>query len=282
MTLGREQLPWSADIWRAIDDAVNNEVQRTCVAARIVPLQTPAPPPDAPTVPADIIDGATMTVDESVVTPIVELGVEFRLTRQQIGNEANVATAVSLAVRAANLLARAEDVVLFQGDEGLKDPLLKAVKRAGGNPGAGLLRSADLSITVDPIGGGKYGKNTFVALAVAYSQLQARGHYGPYALVVRSEIYADAYAPLPDTLVLTADSIKPMVSLGFYGTATIPPLSGVLVSVGGNTVDLVSSVNPITEFLQIDPDGEYRFKVFERFALRVKDKTAIVRLEFKR
>ena len=121
-----------------------------------------------------------------------------------------------------------------------------------------------------------------MAFADAYSQLQAKGHYGPYALVVRSEIYADAYAPLPDTLVLPADSIKPMVSLGFYGTATIPPLSGVLVSVGGNTIDLVSSFNPATEFLQIDPDGAYQFKVFERFALRVKDKTAIVRFEFKK
>jgi uncharacterized linocin/CFP29 family protein len=282
MSLGREQLPWSDDVWSSIDTAVNNEVQRTCVAAKIIPLLTPAPSPDVATVPADLIDSATMTVDESTVTPIVELGVEFRLTRQQIGNEADVATAVSLATRAANLLARAEDVVLFQGESGLKDPLLSSVKVAGGSPGAGLLSSADLAVPVAPVGSGAYGKNTFVAFANAYSQLQSKGQYGPYALVVRSEIYADAYAPLPDTLGLTADSIKPMVPLGFYGTATLPLLSGVLVSVGGNTMDLVSSFNPTTEFLQIDPDGEYRFKVFERFALRVKDKTAIVRFEFRK
>ena len=102
MSLGREQLPWSNDIWSSIDSAVNAEVQRTCVAAKIIPLHAPAPSPDVPTVPADIIDSATMTVDESAVTPIVELGVEFRLTRQQIGNEADVGTAVSLATRAAN------------------------------------------------------------------------------------------------------------------------------------------------------------------------------------
>jgi uncharacterized linocin/CFP29 family protein len=282
MSLGREQLPWSDDVWSSIDSAVNGEVQRTCVAAKIIPLHAPAPSPDVPTVPADIIDSATMTVDESAVTPIVELGVEFRLTRQQIGNEADLATAVSLATRAANLLARAEDVILFQGKNGLQDPLLASVKQAGGSAGTGLLNSADLTIPVASIGADAYGKNTFVAFANAYSQLQAKGHYGPYALVVRSEIYADAYAPLPDTLVLPADSIKPMVSLGFYGTATIPPLSGVLASVGGNTMDLVSSFNPATEFLQIDPDGAYRFKVFERFALRVKDKTAIVRFEFRK
>ena len=41
-SLGREQLPWSDDVWSSIDTAVNNEVQRTCVAAKIIPLQTPA------------------------------------------------------------------------------------------------------------------------------------------------------------------------------------------------------------------------------------------------
>lgn len=282
MSLGREQLPWSNDVWSSIDGAVNAEVQRTCIGAKIIPLYAPAPSSDASTVPADVIDTVTMTADESAVTPIVELGVEFRLTRQQIGSEPDVGTAVSLATRAANVLARAEDVILFQGKDGLKDPLLKSVKQGGGSLGAGLLSSADLAITVNPIGTDSYGKNTFVSFANAYSQLQSKGHYGPYAFVVRSEIYADAYAPLPDTLVLPADSVKAMVSLGFYGTAAIPLLSGVLVSVGGNTMDLVSSVNPTTEFLQIDPDGGYRFKVFERFALRVKDKTAIVSFEFKK
>ena len=251
MGLGREQLPWSNDVWSGIDGAVNAEVQRNCVAAKIIPLHAPAPPSDAPTVPSDIIDSATMTADESAVTPITELGVEFKLTRQQIGGEADVGTAVSLATRAANMLARAEDVILFQGKDGLGDPLLKSVKRAGGNPGAGLLSSADLTIAVNPIGADAYGKNTFVSFATAYSQLQSKGHYGPYGLIVHTEVYADAYAPLPDTLMTPANSIKAMASLGFYGTATIPQFSGILVSVGGNTLDLVSSVNPTTEFLQI-------------------------------
>jgi uncharacterized linocin/CFP29 family protein len=282
MSLGREQLSWSDDVWKSIDDAVHDEVQRTAVAAKFIPLHAPAPAPDVATVPSDIIDNATMMIGESAVTPIVELGVEFRLTRQQIGSEADLATAVSLATRAANLLARAEDTVFFQGDNGFKDPLFKSVKRSGGSAGAGLLSSADLSVSADPIAPGVYGQHTFVAFAEAYAQLQSKGHYGPYALAVRSEIYADTYAPLPNTLVMPADSIKPMVSLGFYGTATIPPARGAMVSVGGNTMDLVASVDPVTEFLQIDPDGAYRFKVFERFALRVKDKTAIVRFEFKK
>jgi hypothetical protein len=35
-----------------------------------------------------------------------------------------------------------------------------------------------------------------------------------------------------------------------------------------------------TAFMQQDTDGAYRFRVLERFALRLKDIGAIVRLEF--
>jgi hypothetical protein len=35
-----------------------------------------------------------------------------------------------------------------------------------------------------------------------------------------------------------------------------------------------------TAFMQEDPEGRYRFRVYERFALRLKDKTAVIRLEF--
>jgi uncharacterized linocin/CFP29 family protein len=126
----------------------------------------------------------------------------------------------------------------------------------------------------------KYGEQTFEAVAKAYSLLQNQGHSGPYALVLRSELYADTYAPLPETFVMPADRIKPLVPLGFYGAGTLPASTGVMVSVGGNTMDLVSGVEPVTECLGVDDNGLYRFRVFERFAVRLKDKTAIVRLEF--
>jgi uncharacterized linocin/CFP29 family protein len=282
MSLGRERISWSDDVWKRIDDAVHEEVQRTSVAAKFIPLHAPAPAPDALNVQSDKVDPSTLTVNEAEIIPVVELGVEFRLTRQQIGNEADLATGVALATRAANLLAQAEDIVLFQGDDGFNSPLFKTVKRGGGGAGAGLLKSASQSVSADPIAAGAYGQHTFTAFANAYSKLQSAGHYGPYALALSSEIYVDTYAPLADMLIMPADRIQPLVSLGFYGSGTLPPLSGVLVSVGGNTIDLVMSVDPITEFLQVDPDGMYRFKVYERFVLRVKDNTAIVRFEFKK
>lgn len=281
MDLGRDRLTWGDDLWKVIDDAVNDEVMRTSVVTKFLPLQSAVSAPDVMTVPAGIIDPDTMTVDEVAVTAIVELGVEFGLTRQQISNEAQLGTAVTLSTRAANLLAQSEDLTLFQGDAAFRDPLFARVKHSGGSAGQGLFNAANQVIPVAPIEAGVYGEHTFTEVAKAYSLLQKQGHYGPYALALHSDIYADTFAPLPHTLAMPADRIKPLVPLGFFGTGTLPPSSGVMVSIGGNTMDLVSSVNPITEFLQLDPNGIFRFKVFERFALRIKDGTAIVRLDFK-
>jgi uncharacterized linocin/CFP29 family protein len=281
MDLGRDRLNWTQDVWKKIDDAVHDEFQRTAVAAKFIPLYGPVA--DALTVASDIIDLDTMTVDEVAVTPLLELSVEFGLTRQQVAGEAQLSTSVTLATRAANLLSQGEDLSIFRGDEGFNDNLFKRVRHRGGSAGAGLLRASDQAVQVTPVSTGpqRYGEHTFEAVAEAYSFLQNKGHYGPYALALRSEVYADTFAPLPDTLAMPADRITPLVTLGFYGTGTLPPSTGVLVSVGGNTMDLVAAVDPITEFLQVDDKGLYRFRVFERFALRVKDKTAIVRLEFR-
>jgi uncharacterized linocin/CFP29 family protein len=137
-----------------------------------------------------------------------------------------------------------------------------------------------------------FGENTFAAVADAYARLQANGQYGPYALVLQTIPYADAIgraiAAQGVVVVTPADRIKALVSY-FYGTGTLPgalsgsttqAINGVLLSLGGNTMDLVVGMDATTAFHQVDDDGLYRFRVSERFALRTKDNTAIVAFEF--
>ncbi len=279
MSLGREQVQWSDAIWKALDDAVHDEFHRSAIGLKFIPFHGQLE--NAMTVPSDVIDLDKMTADEANVTALVELGIDFGLTRQQMASEEQYSTGSTLATRATNLLAQAEDLALFRGEDAFKDPLFKKVKRRSGSAGDGLVGSATETIAVKPAQKpNRYGENTFAAVADAYSRLQRKGHYGPYALALRSEIYADTFAPLANTLVMPADRIRPLVSLGLFGTGTLPPATGVLVSVGGNSMDLVVGMEPTTEFLQQDAEVFYRFRVFERFALRVKDKTAIIRLNF--
>jgi hypothetical protein len=61
--------------------------------------------------------------------------------------------------------------------------------------------------------------------------------------------------------------------------------TGFVVSLGGNTMDLVrgkmtADEDVIVRFEQKDANGYYRFRVIERFALRLKDITAVVQLQF--
>jgi uncharacterized linocin/CFP29 family protein len=288
--LGRDKVDWPQDVWTLIDQAVHDEAKQTKVAAQFLPIR---PYPGAMTVPADTVDQQSMTVDQSAVTPLVEIWVEFALTAEQVAAEKDLHTAVTLATRATNLLSQGEDLLIFQGQDALNNDLFKnnKIRIRGGPAGDGLLKSAKETIPIKPVdeASRKYGENTFAAVAKAYADLQGQGQYGPYALVLPTAAYADTYAPLKDTLVTPADRIKPLMTAGLYGTGTLPgsngakpdaSLEGVLVSLGGNTMDLVVGMDATTAFMQVDDQGLYRFRVFERFALRPKDRTAIVDLEF--
>ncbi len=231
MNLGRDNLNWSPDAWQHIDQVVHDEAQRTRVAMKFIPIFMTTS--DAKTVPSDTIETTDpLTVDEGLQTPVFEISVGFALTKQQVA-EMDVSTAITLATRATNILMQAEDTLVFQGDKGLKaSPLFKSgrVLHRNNSFGTGLLGAIDLksktqNVDVKPTfvdlkdpTQNTYGENTFGAVATAYSTLQGLGHYGPYALVLHTDAYADTYAPLKSTLIMPADRIKPIVTAGFYGT----------------------------------------------------------------
>jgi len=309
--LGRDKVHWTQDIWDRIDKAVHDEVMRTRVGQKFLPIRPVIPrttsvPTDAITPPTK--DAPTLVVDEGVTTRLNEFWVEFALTPQQVDHETGDimelghSTAVTLATRAANLLSQAEDLVIFSGQNALNSNNLfqnHIVLNRGAPSDTGLLdlppgtpqlpKNQIIPIKPkDAASPGVYAEHTFAAVAEGYSVLQGNGQYGPYALVLQTTPYADTYAPLPDTLILTADRLTPLMTAGFFGTGTLPSNSsgteprfyGLLVSLGGNTMDLVVGLDATTAFMQQDTDGAFRFRVVERFALRLKDITAVVRLEF--
>jgi len=300
MMKGRERAPLGQEIWDQIDQAVHAECERTEVAAKLLPMYGPIDAV-ATTVPSDTIVAGTemMEVDETATVPIVEIQRFFRLTRQQIANESERMTAVTLATRCANLVCQAKDVLIFQGERAaLKHPVfashgvtLKSGRMPRGlitdQPSAGQKVSVRALARVNEAGGHpRWGEETFAAVAAAYSRLQGGGegllqaHYGPYCLVLHHQPYADSYAPLPSTLIMPADRIKPLVNGCFHGTGTVPPFRGALISTGGNTVDLVVAQAPTTEYVQDERDANVVFRVYTRFALRIKDPSAVIVLHF--
>jgi uncharacterized linocin/CFP29 family protein len=357
---GRDKIPWSADIWKRLDAAVHAELTRARIAAKFMP--TVYVPAKTLTVPSDSVliglttslfstgssssssSGTTTTtgtanalsVDEGATTRINEYWVEFVMTPAQVEHEAHeeaamahgegTSTGITLATRAANILAQAEDTLIFQGANALQSPLFtnlnSILNNRGGPQDLGL---AEIQIggqpslpfpalqvipvhkvtTVTGAPGAAYQGNTVGAVSQAFSALQALGQYGPYALVLQTTPYADAYTPLATTLITPAEPILKLVTAGFFGTSTLPPWVGttggglpasvitgdpvqsvgILVSIGANTMDLVrGTLHPehdaVVAFEQKDVNGNYRFRVVQRFALRLKDPTAVTLLEF--
>ena len=338
---GREQpATWNEEIWNRIDMAVEQEGQRAEVASKFLPMHGPVPSGEL-TYPADtVITGQPLTIDENATVKFTELTVQFCLTEQQVQRErpGDLMTAVTLATRATNLLKQGKDIAIFQGQSAVErgetqHPLFKDEKvlLKSGDPGQGLVSSLSLPIqqidiaslerggAADANGPKRYGERTTAAVFDAYSRLQSgtdlnQAHYGPYAVVLHNEPYADTFAPLETTLIMSYDRICPLLreqlygpgaaSTGdegaggsmigemtsrFYGTGTLPAsgkgkrreTTGFMVSLGGNTMDLVTGMAPRTEFVTKDTQGNYCFRVWERFAFRFKDVTAGIRLNFK-
>ena len=144
----------------------------------------------------------------------------------------------------------------------------------------------------------RYGENTLKAVASGYSVLTSQGQTGPYALILNTVPYADLFAPVAaGSLVVTADRVTPLVKAGLYVTGALPPYVsvpppsppapfappyfGVLVSVGGQLMDLVIGLRAQTVFMhRTCNESNWRFRVVTRFALRVTHLSAIVPLVF--
>jgi uncharacterized linocin/CFP29 family protein len=162
-------------------------------------------------------------------------------------------------------------VVVLQGDSALDAKLLGGAVKGRGPAGPGLVNGAAETVAAD-------GQGSFAAVARAFSILQAGSHTGPYALLLDADEYAAAFEVPDGQLVHSAERLRGLVQ-AFYGTAAMPHGRGVLVSVGGETVDLVIGSDPTVAFLGVDANDRFGFRVVERFVLRVKDPTGCVRLE---
>lgn len=274
--------------WDDIDKAVDDENQLK-VAARFL---SPYPLLGKTSALRGIINAKKspiLSIQQSDMMPLIEIGVQFALTAAQVTDEAQSQTGVTLAHRAGALGALAEDLVIFQGNKGLDDPVFQTVQTDGSDAGTGLVFAPPkdqvipvFPVIVDPADPdqNRYGENTFGEVARAFALLQ-KTHYGRCALVLHTNVYADTYAALPDTLAVPAERIKGLVSDHFFVSSALPPFTGILVAIDGDTMDLVVGQDPFTEFTQVN-NSQWIFRLYERFALRLKDPTAVVRLEFQK
>jgi hypothetical protein len=360
---GKDQLNWNADVWQRADAAVTDEMTRSRQVAKGLPMVHV--PKNIKTVPADVVilpsppatPGASfdpgLSSSETQTKMVQEYSIEYFLSSAQQEDEVNeesallssqgASTFVSLAIKAANILAQAEEVVLTSGQNAFNHPLfapngivqyrdknlqadldlglLNIQPGQGGQPNTITVPGNQVVQVhpVPPLPGAplRYAENHLDAVAKGVSILQAYGYFENYLLAVHSFAFGDLHTSIPTTLMTPAEPIGHLVTAGIYASIvppfTLPPgggpptpgqsglptqisdgtkingnvlYTGVLIALSGNSMDLVRGVLDVdgsgselyaaVSFLQKDASENYRFRVSQRFALRLKDPNAAV------
>jgi hypothetical protein len=141
------------------------------------------------------------------------------------------------------------------------------------------------------------GRGLITGVVDAMSTLEGNGYVAPYVCVFAREPFSWAHSPTGGTITFPRDRLEPLIGRQLLHTSALdmppspfgpyrPPAAavwerrGVLLSLAGDSVDLAIAAPATPEFRQVDVDGRYRFSVFERFTLRIKDPSAIVPLRF--
>jgi hypothetical protein len=202
--------------------------------------------------------------------------------------------AVTTLTRAASRLARWHDILFFIGlaaGQPLRPPLLVEMPDPENPPQS--LREAALEAEqeegVGPVPvNAPINQGLVAAVYEAVLRLESRGYFTAYHLVLGEALWRALHDPTPGSLVLPRDRIEPTLMGGsFYRTTTLPADEALLASLDGPTFDCVIAGDPAQhprfEFLRVQPNRNqeelYVFRVRERFAPRVRENRAIVRLQ---
>jgi len=227
-----------------------------------------------------------LMVDDARCRPLTKISVNVYLTSAQLC-QPDLSSALILFRRAANLIARVEDRIVFGGQPGPDpNPLILNIRPpifrvSSGEQFRGLIAEARALTNPShciPVPIGSLPDRIVTAVATAISNLEDHGHLSPFALVLGSNLFIMAHDPSP-SLVLPADRIKPLLGGGpLLRSTTIHEDEGVLISQAGDLVDLVLANDISAKFLQTTLEPRHVFRVSQRMTLRVKQPRAIMAL----
>jgi uncharacterized linocin/CFP29 family protein len=298
MTTNNPQVPWTDEQWARINQVVQEEASRARVAATFLPLigpllgdtdfvrkelilYPPAPPALAP-------PPNQMIIDDRNIWQLATLQVRVRVRGAQMADP-EMTSVLAMFRRAANVLARLEDTVVFRGlvqPGGPGAPVALPPSVPGPGPGQiweitggevlrGLYDDINYAIAIPRPA---TDHDLVAAVSRAIAKLEDYGHFGPFALVLSNDLFLIAQTPSP-SLVLPQDRIIPFLGGGsLLRSSTLPDYEGVMVALGGAPVELIVATDMCLEFLQLTVEPVFLFRVCEKMVLRIKEPNAIVNI----
>ncbi len=276
------------DQWSRIRQIVHDEALRARVAASFLPLYGPLPG-DATTVPADSLsaqDNPTpppaqrLEVNDNDTIRVASVAVNVTVKNHML-SDPELKAASDLFRRAANIVARVEDAVIFRGrdtDQNPPIPGLTGVPRVYSVSGSNYKGLIETAVSQIDLARASDGPAIFAAVVGAINVLENAAYYKPFACVLSNDLFQKIYTPIPNSMVLPADSIPPVLNGPLLRSSTLDNGTGLVISLQGNPVEIVVGQDIHARYLQGTPDGDHLFRVSQRFALRAKDPSAIVRI----
>lgn len=280
------ELPWTDEQWNRIARAVSEEAQQTRVAAKFLPIYGPIEASDVavPSITLSSGAGSRLEINSLPQNILTTLSVLVHV-RTHEAEDPELQAVMTLFRRAANLIARAEDALMFNGqaavDQGPAGPAAPPLVITGGEKKPGLLGKAGTTPPARiklPGGTDPLGQRLIGGVVDAIDQLQRNGYNGPYALVLATNLYAEAHKPAA-SLALPRHALVPLLGDGpLLRSSDIAKDEGLLVSYSSGFVEQVLASDISVKFLQVSLEPRFVFRVSERLSLRVKDWQAVVNL----
>jgi uncharacterized linocin/CFP29 family protein len=280
---------WTDAQWDSIRRVVHDEAMRARVAASFMPLYGPLGD-DVQTVPRNALGftdgsdglGQHMAIDDVESLRLITVEVKVVLKSAQMADP-ELASAMIMFRRAADIIARVEDAIIFQGLANVRekkgvDGVPPVFRITGGGDSQGLLEfmpsSRNLS-KLNEIKGERAGGDLLEAIVSTVGRLESSGHLGPFACVLGADLFAASVRPANGSLVLPRDSILPFLNGPLLRSSTLEPNQGVIISLQGDPVEIVVPKDISVRFLQTTLENQHVFRVSQRFVLRVKEPEAI-------
>ena len=274
------ELNWTDAQWQKINDAVTEAFGKASVASAFLPMYGPLAG-SAEVVRNELLkqdpnrSPPTISLDKDhsdVNVKLVNLTVNVELSSEQVADE-TLSNALLAFRRAGNILAVEEDRVVFegfsQGPQGIKSVYVAN----NPDPQRGL---ADLPSRVNHFkslsaGALTRGQAAVKAVISAIHRLEDKFNPAPFACVLGNLLFEEVHDPTL-ALVMPADRIIPLLKGGpLLRSGQMDDGAGIVVSLSGNAVDIVVGTPPTVQFLQRTIEAKFLFRVYERFALRVRD-----------
>jgi uncharacterized linocin/CFP29 family protein len=270
---------------QAYNRAVANEDDATALAAQA----------DFIAAEASVRRQATLGIDDRDTMRLATPQVIVPVRNAQMADP-ELASALALFRRAANVVARLEDAIVFRGLEpnpnrptggsfappgGLTGlPAIWQITGASAARGLWTPRPGpDWSMPISGTTANERGEQLVGAISKAVGRLEQHGHFGPFAVVLGQELFVVAQTPERGSLVLPQDRIIPFLGGGpLLRSSTLNDLAGLVVALGGAPIELVVATDMNLQFLQVSAEPVFLFRVSEKIVLRIRERGAIVQL----